>query len=323
MPGNGDGGGSRDLGSRDSRNGDVGDVLVIGSVNRDLTVRTERFPAPGETVLGDHLLTGLGGKGANQAVAAAGAGARTRLLATVGDDAHGTELLRALAAAGVGTAPIHRAPGLATGTALITVDHRGENQIVVVPGANAATGADRVREEATAVAAADVVVVQGEIPVDAVVEAVRLGPRLTVLNLAPYIAVPRPVLQRVDVLVVNATEAGQVLSAAAPPGVPAALDAVRLLAGSARNAVITLGADGAVVAGERTPPVHLPVPEAVEVVDATGAGDAFVGVLAARLAAGEDLAGAVAHGVAAASRSVRVAGAAGAAVRVPSPAQGA
>ncbi|GHH85708.1 ribokinase [Streptomyces sulfonofaciens] len=291
-----------------------GGVLVVGSVNRDVTVRTERFPAPGETVLGDRLLTGLGGKGANQAVAAAGAGARTRLLATVGDDDHGGELVRALTAAGVGTGPLRRAPGLATGTALITVDSRGENQIVVVPGANAATGADRVREEAAAVGAADVVVVQGEIPVEAVTEVVRLGPRLTVLNLAPYVAVPRPVLERVDVLVVNATEAGQLLGTAAPSGVPAALGAVRRLAGIARSAVITLGAQGAVVAGARTAPAHLPVLEAVEVVDATGAGDAFVGVLAAELAAGSDLAHAVARGVAAASRTVQVAGAAQAAV---------
>lgn len=300
-----------------------GDVLVVGSVNRDVTVRTERFPASGETVLGSRLRTGLGGKGANQAVAAARAGARARLLATVGDDAHGDGLVRALMAADVDTGPLRRAPGLASGTALITVDARGENQIVVVPGANAATDAARIREAAEAVRAADVVVVQGEIPVEAVTQVFALGPRSTVLNLAPYIAVPPSVLSRVDVLVVNATEAGQVLGTAAPSDVGEALDAVRRLARAGRNAVITLGPDGAVVAGEGMAPRHVPVREVVEVVDATGAGDAFVGVLAARLAAGAELAGAVADGVAEATRSVRALGATRALDALASPGQGA
>jgi ribokinase len=300
-----------------------GCVLVVGSVNRDVTVSTERFPAPGETVLGGSVLTGLGGKGANQAVAAARAGAATRFLATVGEDGEGRELVESLAAAGVDTTLVERAAGLATGTALVTVDATGENQIVVVPGANAATGADRVRAASPAVRAADVVVAQGEIPVASIEEVAAASPRLFVLNLAPFVQVSREVLGRVDVLVVNATEAGQVLGTAAPSSLGEARTAVLALAGLVRNAVVTLGGDGAVLAGDAvgaaaaadpgtpgTAARHVPVPRSVPVVDATGAGDAFVGVLAARLAAGSALAEAAAAAVAAATATVRVAGAA-------------
>ncbi|WP_329454463.1 ribokinase [Streptomyces sp. NBC_01497] len=291
-----------------------GCVLVVGSVNRDVTVSTERFPAPGETVLGGPVVTGLGGKGANQAVAAVRAGATGRFLATVGDDSDGRELLRSLAAADVDTTLVEHVAQAPTGTALITVDAAGENQIVVVAGANTATGAARVRAASEAVRAADVVVAQGEIPVAAIEEIAAAGPRLFVLNLAPYVKVSLEVLTRVDVLVVNATEAGQILGSTTPSGADEALEAVRALAGIARNAVVTLGGDGAVLAGPaargRTGARHIPVPCAVPVVDATGAGDAFVGVLAARLAAGDALDEAAASAVQAATATVRVRGAA-------------
>jgi ribokinase len=226
--------------------------------------------------------------------------------------------------------------------ALITVDATGENEIVVVAGANGATDARRVRAASAIVREADVVVAQAEIPSEAIAEVVDLGARVFVLNLAPFVEIPRDVLARVDVLVVNATEAGQVLGTPPPSSVEEALGAVRDLAGSARNAVITLGADGAVLAGaalgdeghsaagsvDAAPggaaPAgvtaahaadvraarHVPVPEAVPVVDATGAGDAFVGVLAACLAKDMALDEAVASGVAAATRTVQVVGAA-------------
>jgi ribokinase len=267
------------------------------------------------------VLTGLGGKGANQAVAAARAGADSRFLATVGDDPEGRDLLTSLAAAGVDTALVEPARGRATGTALITVDAAGENQIVVVPGANTATDADRIRAAADAVRAADVVVAQGEIPVAAIAQVAAVGPRRFVLNLAPFTEVSRDVLARVDVLVVNATEAGQVLGTAPPSGVAEAREAVTALASVARNAVVTLGRDGAVVAGAAAAPqgrpgqgghdaYHVPVSRTVEVVDATGAGDAFVGVLAARLAVGAALHDAATAAVTAASATVAVRGAA-------------
>lgn len=286
-----------------------GNVLVVGSVNWDLTVRTARFPVPGETVGGGSVLSGLGGKGANQAVAAARAGARARILATVGVDEHGTSLVRALSEAGVDASSVEQASGVPTGMALITVNDTGENQIVVVSGANEATTAQRVRDARPLLARADVVVTQGEIPVGAIEELVAAGPALTVLNLAPYVPVSAAALAQVDFLVVNETEAGQLLGIPAPPDVAQALDAVGALARVSRHAVITLGANGAVFAGHG-PAEHVPVAEPVEVVDATGAGDAFVGVLAAHLARGAELAVAVAHGVEAATRTVQVSGAA-------------
>ncbi|MFI1093667.1 ribokinase [Streptomyces sp. NPDC020917] len=289
-----------------------GQVVVVGSANWDRTVVAGRLPLPGETVLGRSVQAGAGGKGANQAVAAARAGARCRLVATVGDDTEGRELRRRLDEAGVDTDVVRSDPARPTGAALVTVDDGGENTIVVVPGANAATDATAVRAAAPLLRGADVVVAQAEIPAAAIEEAVLAGARLFVLNLAPYTPLARGALERVDVLVVNATEAGQVLGAQPPAGVAEALAAADRLAGLARSAVITLGGLGAVVSagpqggGAR----HVPAPRPARVVDTTGAGDAFVGVLAARLAAGEDLPQAVSAGVRAATLSVATPGAA-------------
>jgi ribokinase len=282
-----------------------GSVLVVGSVNRDVVVRAARFPAPGETVAGGPVRFGLGGKGANQAVASARAGVKTKLLATVGTDEHGRELRRMLAEAGVDTGLVTEAVGYRTGLALITVDDAGENQIVVVSGANEATTARRVRDAESALTQASVIVAQGEIPLAAIEALVESAPANVVLNLAPFVELPASVLRRIDVLVVNETEAAQLLGGPAPDE----LDAVRALAELSRCTVITLGDRGAVFAG-KDDVGRVPVLWPVRVVDTTGAGDAFVGVLAAELAAGSALAVAVASAVAAASRTVEVAGAA-------------
>jgi ribokinase len=288
-------------------------VLVVGSVNCDITVRTARFPAPGETVAGGPVLFGLGGKGANQAVASARTGVRTGLLGTVGADEHGPELLRILTEAGVDTSLVTQAAGYRTGIALITVDNAGENQIVVASGANETTTAQRVRAASSALGDASVIITQGEVPVEAIealVESVREEPVIVVLNLAPFVEVPATVLKRVDVLVVNETEAGQMLGGSAPDTASQALDAARSLTALSRSAVITLGDKGAVFAERDGTARHMAVPAPVRVVDATGAGDAFVGVLASELAVGSSLDAAVASGIAAASRTVQVAGAA-------------
>ncbi|MEU0372004.1 ribokinase [Streptomyces sp. NPDC006283] len=276
------------------------DLLVVGSANADLVVGVERRPAAGETVLGSDLAVHPGGKGANQAVAAARLGARTALLARVGDDAHGRLLLDSQRAAGVDTAGI-LVGGAPTGVALITVDPSGDNSIVVSPGANARLTPDDIRAAGHLLARARVVSVQLEIPLATVAEVARTlppGARL-VLNPSPPVPLPLDVLAACDPLVVNEHEARFILgeSAAQQPEEWAQA----LLDLGPRSVVVTLGAEGALVAADGACE-RVPSPR-VEPVDTTGAGDAFTAALAWRLGQGETL-------VAAAGFAVRVGAAA-------------
>ncbi|MGW7198826.1 ribokinase [Streptomyces chryseus] len=274
------------------------DLLVVGSANADLVIGVERRPAPGETVLGSDLAVHPGGKGANQAVAAARLGARTALLARVGDDAHGRLLLDSQRAAGVDTGGV-RVGGAPTGVALITVDPSGDNSIVVSPGANARLTPEDIRDAAGLFARARVVSAQLEIQLETVTEAVRTraaGSRF-VLNPSPPRPLPAEVLAACDPLVLNEHEArfllgdgGDGFDGKDPEG-----RARALLALGARSVVVTLGAEGAVVAEGGTA-VRVPSPR-VGAVDTTGAGDAFTAALAWRLGLGEDLATAAAFAV--------------------------
>ncbi|MDX3229899.1 ribokinase [Streptomyces sp. ME19-01-6] len=275
------------------------DLLVVGSANADLVIGVERRPAAGETVLGSDLAVHPGGKGANQAVAAARLGARTALLARVGEDGYGRLLLESQRDAGVDTAGV-LVGGAPTGVALITVDPSGDNSIVVSPGANARLTPADVRAAADLLASARVVSLQLEIPLETVAtvaEAVRtgtagegaqgVGPRL-VLNPSPPAALPAEVLAACDPLVVNEHEA-RFLLGDDPAGREEAPDAwaAALLARGPRSVVVTLGAAGALVA-DRDRTVLVPsLP--VKAVDTTGAGDAFTGALAWRLGVGDDL----------------------------------
>jgi ribokinase len=278
------------------------DVLVVGSANLDLISVVESIPAPGETVLSTSRDARAGGKGLNQAVAAARAGARTALVAAVGDDDAASVLLDEAAAAGIDTALVRRVPG-PSGTAWIMVRPDGENAIVVDGGANA-TVLSLTAEEREAVAAAKVVVAQLETPLGAVLEAAGLareaGARM-VLNAAPARTLPAELLACVDVLVVNEHEARQ-LSGHADPVTAAAhlLEVVGAV-------VVTLGADGALLAEPAGVRRVAGVPATV--VDTTGAGDTFTGVLAATLAAGADLDTAVVRAVVAGALAVETAGA--------------
>lgn len=260
-------------------------VVVVGSINRDITVLTDRFPEPGETLLGRSVTYGLGGKGANQAAAAARAGAEVAFLGAVGDDGPGQELRATLEEFGIDTALLNTAPGTSTGTAHITVNANGENHIIVVPGANATTTAQAVADARDRLGAARVLVCQGEVPsetVNAVVELGRATGADVVLNLAPVI--PAGPFDGLAVLVVNESEAGLMLDTAPPEGIDEALEAARLLRmRGIRRVVITLGSQGAVYAGADEDG-HVPAPRPRAVVDTTGAGDAAVGVLAAGLA---------------------------------------
>ncbi len=273
-----------------------GTVVVVGSLNQDVIVETERRPAGGETVLGRSLSRAQGGKGANQAAAAARAGARVAMVGCLGDDAAGEALRAGLERAGVDTAAVRVVAGEPSGTAVIVVDAEGENSIVVVAGANGRLAAADV---GAAVAGAAIVLVQLEIPEEAVAAAARGAARL-VLNASPVRALPGAVLAAADPLIVNAGEAAE-LAAGEPDTDPDAL-AAALLARGARSVVVTLGADGA----RWTTPAGTIACDApaVDVVDTTGAGDVFAGTLAARLAGGADPEEALAAAVAAGAEAV-------------------
>ena len=259
-------------------------IAVVGSINMDLVVRVERLPEPGETVMGGDLGRFHGGKGANQAVAAARLGRRVAFVGCVGDDPVGTELVDALRADGVDVSHVRSLPGVPSGTALIAVSEHGENLIVVSPGANARVSADLVQRARPALEAAAVTLVQLEIPMEAVAATVRAAGGTTVLNPAPARDVPEEVLEQVDVLVPNRVELGRMAWMASPDTPQEAVAAVRRLRGVAGMVVVTLGPQGALVGSGDDWDV-VPAPR-VNPVDTTAAGDAFCGALADALATG-------------------------------------
>jgi ribokinase len=270
-------------------------VVVVGSANADLLVSVGRRPGAGETVLGGELRTLPGGKGANQAVAAARLGARTAFVGRVGADPHGDLLLGSLRDAGVDTSAVTVCDS-PTGVAIVTVTPDGDNSIVVAPGANARVTAEDTR--IPAVARATVLLLQREIDSLASLAAAEQSTGIVVLNLAPSGPVPAELLVRTDVLVVNQHEAAELAGLTGRQadggrdGIDPAVIATRLRDLGPEAVVITLGGDGAVaVDGSGQYRVAAP---AVEVVDTTGAGDAFTGALAWRLAEGDDLPAALA-----------------------------
>ncbi len=276
-----------------------GDVAVVGSLNMDLVVPVERHPKPGETIIGGDLQRFPGGKGANQAVAAARLGARVRMVGRVGLDENGAELLRRLKNEDIDVIGVQRV-GTPTGVALISVDAQGQNAIIVSPGANARLLPEDLIPELFE--DAGVVVLQLETPLETVQRAAELGRAAgarVLLNAAPAQELPARLLDATDVLVVNEFEAALLAGKAAPQDEQQALGLARKLAQRVPLAVVTLGGRGLVWAGAKSEGA-MPAYE-VEPVDTTAAGDAFVGGLAAALAAGEPL-----------ERALRFASAAGA-----------
>jgi ribokinase len=263
----------------------TGSVVVVGSANVDLVVHVPRHPGAGETILGGDLRRSAGGKGANQAVAAARAGgAETVFLGALGRDDAADLLLASLESAGVDCRAVQRVQG-ASGTALISVSDDGENTIIVAPGANSKVAIDEAAR--TTIGGADVVLAQLEIPLSAVVEAARSrrDGAPFVLNAAPSQPLPSELWQEVDVLVVNEHEARDLA------GLPESADAkqlARALLQQVAAVLVTGGARGCVVARRGEDAAHVPAPT-VTAVDTTGAGDTFCGVLAAALVEGQDL----------------------------------
>ena len=267
-----------------------GTIVVVGSVNVDLLAQVQRHPRPGETLHGTGGQMLPGGKGANQAVAAARLGARVAMVGAVGSDVQAEAALSALREAGVDLGHVAEIEG-PTGLAIVTVAEDGENSIVVIAGANDAMDAGRVRAAAEVISAARIVVCQGEIPRDGIEALPALVTGRFLHNPAPVMELDPAVLRTSDPLVVNQHEAGLVLAQLAPdedaPEDPEQILRA-LLATGIPSAVLTLGADGSLVAGaggvRRIPPAP------VEAVDTTGSGDAFIGALALGLARGDDLA---------------------------------
>ncbi len=263
-----------------------GSVCVVGSINMDLVVRTPRLPVPGETILGGPFATFPGGKGANQAVAAARMGARVSMVGRVGADDYGQSLRAMFVREGVDATAIRVTAGTATGVGVIIVDERaGENTIVVAPGANASLTPEDVESVAGIVRSAAVLLLQLETPFETVAAAIRVAHgagRRVVLNAAPAAVVPEGILRQVDLLVANRGEAA-LLTGGAEEDDPLALakDVLRLGSGAV---VVTAGPDGACLAA-RDASVRVPS-ILVRAVDSTAAGDAFCGALAACLAAG-------------------------------------
>ena len=266
----------------------MGTLTVVGSINADLTSRVKRHPNPGETLLGSGGGITAGGKGANQAVAAAYLGANVAFVGAVGKDPYVEPALKHLRDSGVDLSHVAEVDDT-TGLAIITVSDDGENTIVVIPGANAHVDSAFVQERTAPIEQADIVLLQGEIPADGFAAAVASASGRVIVNLAPVVEVDKKALLAADPLLANEHEAGLILDQL---GVKASSDAPKDLAQSLIDAgfnsvVLTLGAEGALVAngGEL---VDIPTPK-VTAVDTTGAGDAFAGALCARLLAGDNL----------------------------------
>ena len=263
----------------------MADVVVAVSINADLSVRVDRHAAAGETVLGWDLLQLLGGKGANQAVAAARAGAAARLIGVVGDDGFASLVVDSLTALGVSTAAVRRTRG-ATGVAVITVDNGGENRIIVVPGANAAM---TVADVETCTSPGDVLLTQGEIPAEvsaAALASARRRGALAILNPSPAGGIDPSALTEASVVLLNETELAALSGVTEPP--PGDQNELVELARRLRRRddqaiTLTLGSRGCMVV-ERAGVTAIPAHRIPAVVDTTGAGDCFAGYLAASLA---------------------------------------
>ncbi|MFZ4506710.1 MAG: ribokinase [Fimbriimonas sp.] len=263
------------------------DVLVIGSANMDLVVHAPRFPAPGETLLGGPFSTHPGGKGANQAVAAAKLGAKVAFCGCLGEDGFGDELFLSLTSAGVDPRWLRRDSSVSSGVALIQVDDTGQNTIVVAPGANFSVKPDDVAE-AISQCDAPVILLQLEIPLESVAAAVKAAKgRTVILNPAPAQALPPEILQGITWLTPNETEAREISHMAVFDPATAARAGQMLLGQGVRGAIITLGAQGSMLIEGRASR-HFPAVE-VDAVDTTASGDAFHGALATFLAQGLEI----------------------------------
>ncbi|QNN21612.1 ribokinase [Planctomycetales bacterium ZRK34] len=275
-------------------------LVIVGSVNMDLVLRVPHQPKPGQTIRASDFAELPGGKGANQAVAAARLGAESIMIGRVGDDAFGGTLRSQLAGAGVQIDALQTTPG-PSGVALISVDDDGQNAISIVAGANGRVSLDDVRAAESIIASADALLVQFELPIEVVAEAVTIAGRHEVMTIVdPAPAPPRGValpeaLYHVDVLSPNQTEAADLAGIEVDDLAGAERAARLLLQRGARCIVVKLGPDGALIVASEAPARHVPS-ITVEPIDTTAAGDAFTAAMAVALAEGEAIDSAVRFG---------------------------
>lgn len=265
-----------------------GSIVVVGSINADLTTHVHRHPTPGETLLGSGGSISAGGKGANQAVAAAQLGAKVHMVGAVGSDPMAEDALKHLRSSGADMSAVTTVDG-PTGLAVITVSEDGENTIIVIPGANATVDAIYVEQHAQLIRDAGIVLLQGEIPAPGFDRTVELAQGRVVVNLAPVVPVGHDQLLKADPLLVNEHEGALVLDMlGAPTGTtdPEELVTALLEQGFA-SVVMTLGAEGALV-GTPEKLTAIPTPKIIAV-DTTGSGDAFAGALVTKLSEGSEL----------------------------------
>lgn len=285
-------------------------ICVVGSLNMDLVVRSPQLPSPGQTISGGPFATYHGGKGANQAVAAARLGGKVAMIGRVGDDAFGSQLRDGLAREGIDVAQVASVEATASGIALITVQEDGQNTIVIAPGANAALSVADIEAAADLIGQAAVLVLQLETPLETVMAAAKIAHEAgvkVVLNPAPAQPLPSELLSYVDVLMPNQSEAALLSGMAVNDEDDAVKAAQHLRSYGIDYVVVTLGDQGALLVGpegKQRISAHQ-----VKAVDATAAGDAFVAAFAVALAEGRDYATALAWGNAAGALAVTAAGA--------------
>ena len=286
-------------------------IVIVGSLNMDLVIRAQRLPRPGETLTGDTFTTVTGGKGANQAVAAARLGASVAMVGCVGNDAYGEQLRNALLAEQIDCQGVTTVDGVSSGIASIVVDASSQNAIVIVAGANGALTPAVVEQFDTLLADARIVICQLEVPSDTVFHTLsraRALGKTVILNTAPVVApLPADWYPLIDYLIPNETEAQALTGLTVDSPDTAGQAAAVLLAAGAGSVIITLGEHGTVRANA-TGCEHLPA-TVVKALDTTAAGDTFVGGFAAALADGQDELTAIRFGQLAAALSVTRAGA--------------
>jgi len=286
-------------------------IVVVGSLNMDLVVRMPKIPRPGETLLGGVFKTFPGGKGANQAVAAARLGARVTMIGCVGDDAFGREMRQTLSAEGIDTTHVLVHPESATGVALIQVDAKGQNSIAVASGANFELTAADVEKAMLSIGKFDVLVMPLETPLETIYTAAQIasaGGAKVLLNPAPAQVLEPDLLHLVDVLLPNEYEVG-LMTGADLAAADIHQSAKQLLSLGVKDLIVTMGDQGALFFDGRTNTEMLIPACPVQAVDSTAAGDCFVGALAVGLCEGQTIAGAAAFASAASAISVTRAGA--------------
>jgi ribokinase len=286
-------------------------IVVIGSINTDMVVRSSQLPFPGQTLMGHSFQTTGGGKGANQAVAAARLGAEVSLIARIGDDAFGKMSIENFKKENINIENIYTDRDAPSGVAFIVVDDKGENIIVVAPGANATLNEKDIQDAEDVIKKADVILFQLEIPMSTVAEGIRLAKkhnRMVMLNPAPAASIPKEILQSVDIITPNQTETLVLTGIAVNDAITAQHACNVLHEMGILTVIVTMGEQGAYISSDN---YHGLIPgfTAGVVIDTVAAGDTFCGGLAIALAEGKSLKDAVQFANAAAALSVTKIGA--------------